>query len=57
MKQLLSMSESEGEPVSMDVCSNFLVVGTSNGYVKMFDLSRRSVNTATPCVALSAPVV
>ena len=41
MKQLLAFHESEGDPVLIDVCGSFLVSGTSLGYIKMWDLSRR----------------
>ncbi|XP_077980431.1 intraflagellar transport protein 140 homolog [Glandiceps talaboti] len=41
VKQLISFSEIEGEPISLDINGYFLVVGTSTGYVKVFDLSRR----------------
>ena len=43
MKQLLAFTENEGDPVLMDVCAHYLVVASANGYVKLFDLSRRSV--------------
>ncbi|ELT94193.1 hypothetical protein CAPTEDRAFT_114177 [Capitella teleta] len=42
VKQLLNFSEAEGEPSCMQVCSNFLVVGTTTCVIKIFDLSRRS---------------
>ncbi|KAM7433446.1 hypothetical protein ABFA07_016329 [Porites harrisoni] len=41
VKQILSFSEAEGDPVLLDVCGNFLAAGTSLGYVKVWDLSRR----------------
>ncbi|XP_072167641.1 intraflagellar transport protein 140 homolog [Diadema setosum] len=41
VKQLISMNENEGEPCTMDVTGNYLVVGTSGGVVKMYDVSRR----------------
>ena len=33
--------ESEGDPVLLDICGKYLVAGTSRGYVKAWDLTRR----------------
>lgn len=41
VKQILQFSEAEGDPILLDVCGNFLVAGSSVGYIKMWDLSRR----------------
>ena len=41
VKQTISFSEPEGQPVSIDVCGNYLVIGTSIGLVRVYDLSRR----------------
>lgn len=41
VKQILQCPEAEGDPILLDVCGNFLVAGTSLGYVKVWDLSRR----------------
>ncbi|XP_041473205.1 intraflagellar transport protein 140 homolog isoform X2 [Lytechinus variegatus] len=41
VKQLISMNENEGEPCTMEIMGNYLVVGTSGGFVKMYDVSRR----------------
>lgn len=41
VKQILQFSEAEGDPILLDVCGNFLVAGTSVGYIKLWDLSRR----------------
>ncbi|KAB7493708.1 Intraflagellar transport protein [Armadillidium nasatum] len=41
VKQTLSFQVQEGEPVALDVCGNFLVVGTLYGTIKLWDLSRR----------------
>ncbi|XP_020942499.1 intraflagellar transport protein 140 homolog isoform X1 [Sus scrofa] len=41
VKQLLLFSETEGNPCFLDVCGNFLVVGTDLAHFKSFDLSRR----------------
>ncbi|CAH1793664.1 unnamed protein product [Owenia fusiformis] len=37
VKQLISFTEVEGQPVTLEVCS----VGTENGIIKLYDLSRR----------------
>nr|XP_048723967.1 intraflagellar transport protein 140 homolog isoform X1 [Caretta caretta]XP_048723968.1 intraflagellar transport protein 140 homolog isoform X1 [Caretta caretta]XP_048723969.1 intraflagellar transport protein 140 homolog isoform X1 [Caretta caretta] len=41
VKQLLIFSEAEGNPCLLDVCGNFLAVGTDLAHFKIFDLSRR----------------
>ncbi|XP_043945229.1 intraflagellar transport protein 140 homolog [Protopterus annectens] len=41
VKQLLVFSDSEGNPCLLHVCGSFLTVGTDNGHIKVFDLSRR----------------
>ncbi|NXK49040.1 IF140 protein, partial [Chauna torquata] len=41
VKQLLVFSEAEGNPCLLDVCGNFLAVGTDLAHFKVFDLSRR----------------
>ncbi|XP_068886209.1 intraflagellar transport protein 140 homolog isoform X2 [Aphelocoma coerulescens] len=41
VKQLLVFSEAEGNPCLLDVCGNFLAVGTDLAHLKIFDLSRR----------------
>ncbi|XP_068003113.1 intraflagellar transport protein 140 homolog isoform X1 [Melanerpes formicivorus] len=41
VKQLLVFSEAEGNPCLLDVCGNFLAVGTDLAHFKIFDLSRR----------------
>ncbi|XP_044289062.1 intraflagellar transport protein 140 homolog isoform X3 [Varanus komodoensis] len=41
VKQLLVFSESEGNPFFLDICGNFLTVGTDLAHFKIFDLSRR----------------
>ena len=41
VKQILQFSETEGDPVLLDVCGNFLVAGTSLAHIKVWDLSRR----------------
>uniref|UniRef100_A0A8B9VYJ2 Intraflagellar transport protein 140 homolog n=1 Tax=Anas zonorhyncha TaxID=75864 RepID=A0A8B9VYJ2_9AVES len=41
VKQLLVFSEAEGNPCLLDVCGNFLAVGTDLSHFKIFDLSRR----------------
>ncbi|XP_042778898.1 intraflagellar transport protein 140 homolog isoform X1 [Panthera leo] len=41
VKQLLLFPEAEGSPCFLDICGNFLVVGTDLAHFKSFDLSRR----------------
>jgi intraflagellar transport protein 140 len=41
IKQSLSFTEVEGAPLLLDICKSFLVVGTFNGYIKLWDISRR----------------
>ncbi|XP_048407747.2 intraflagellar transport protein 140 homolog isoform X1 [Stegostoma tigrinum] len=41
VKQLLVFNETEGNPCHLNICGNFLVVGTDTAHVKVFDLSRR----------------
>ncbi|XP_067952050.1 intraflagellar transport protein 140 homolog [Watersipora subatra] len=41
VKQFLNFTESEGVPITLDVCANYLVIGSSLGVIKVYDLSRR----------------
>ena len=41
MKQVINFNDNEGQPVSLDVCGNSLVIATSNGVLRVYDLSRR----------------
>uniref|UniRef100_A0A3B4Z0Z9 Intraflagellar transport 140 n=1 Tax=Stegastes partitus TaxID=144197 RepID=A0A3B4Z0Z9_9TELE len=41
VKQLLTFSKAEGNPVLLSVCQSYLVVGTDTGHIRVFDLSRR----------------
>lgn len=41
MKQLLTFSKAEGNPVLLSVCQSYLVVGTDTAHIRVFDLSRR----------------
>ncbi|XP_028263814.1 intraflagellar transport protein 140 homolog [Parambassis ranga] len=41
VKQLLTFSKAEGNPVLLNVCQSYLVVGTDTAYIRVFDLSRR----------------
>ncbi|XP_010134604.1 PREDICTED: intraflagellar transport protein 140 homolog [Buceros rhinoceros silvestris] len=41
VKQLLGFSEAEGNPCLLDVCGNFLAVGTDLAHFKIFHLSHR----------------
>ncbi|CAK6964174.1 intraflagellar transport protein 140 homolog isoform X1 [Scomber scombrus] len=41
VKQLLTFSKAEGNPVLLSVCQSYLVVGTDTAHIRIFDLSRR----------------
>ncbi|KAM9837971.1 intraflagellar transport protein 140 homolog [Aulostomus maculatus] len=41
VKQLLTFSKVEGNPVLLSVCQSYLVVGTDTAHIRVFDLSRR----------------
>ncbi|CAJ1080882.1 intraflagellar transport protein 140 homolog [Xyrichtys novacula] len=41
VKQLLTFSKTEGNPVILNVCQSYLVVGTDTAHIRVFDLSRR----------------
>uniref|UniRef100_A0A4W6G1I9 Intraflagellar transport 140 n=1 Tax=Lates calcarifer TaxID=8187 RepID=A0A4W6G1I9_LATCA len=41
VKQLLTFSKAEGNPVLLSVCGSYLVVGTDTAHIRVFDLSRR----------------
>ncbi len=41
VKQTLTLTENEGQGTHIDVFGKFLVVGTSNAFVKIWDLSKR----------------
>ncbi|KAK3579473.1 hypothetical protein CHS0354_028282 [Potamilus streckersoni] len=41
VKQVINLSEVEGQPVCLDVCGSYMVFGTDIGILKVFDLSRR----------------
>uniref|UniRef100_A0A0K8RTW7 Intraflagellar transport protein 140-like n=1 Tax=Crotalus horridus TaxID=35024 RepID=A0A0K8RTW7_CROHD len=53
VKQLLSFSESEGSPCFLDVCGNYLTVGTDLSHFKIFDLSRREAKVHCNSKALA----
>ncbi|KAM5328101.1 intraflagellar transport protein 140 homolog isoform 1-T2 [Glossophaga mutica] len=53
VKQLLLFSETEGNPCFLDICGNFLVVGTDLAYFKSFDLSRREAKVHCSCKNLA----
>uniref|UniRef100_A0ABM5F0W3 Intraflagellar transport protein 140 homolog n=1 Tax=Pogona vitticeps TaxID=103695 RepID=A0ABM5F0W3_9SAUR len=53
VKQLLVFSESEGNPCLLDVCGNFLTVGTDLAHFKIFDLSRREAKVHISSKALA----
>ncbi|XP_068610701.1 intraflagellar transport protein 140 homolog [Brachionichthys hirsutus] len=41
VKQLLTFSKAEGNPVLISVCQSYLVVGTDTEHIRVYDLSRR----------------
>lgn len=41
MKQQLTFSKAEGNPVLLGVCQSYLVIGTDTAHIRVFDLSRR----------------
>ena len=41
VKFTLAFTDAEGEPATLDIMGSFLVVGTSTGIIKMWDISRR----------------
>ncbi|XP_004873803.1 intraflagellar transport protein 140 homolog isoform X2 [Heterocephalus glaber] len=49
VKQLLMFSKTEGNPCFLDICGNFLVVGTDLAHFKSFDLSRREAKVHCNC--------
>uniref|UniRef100_A0A8C3YVH3 Intraflagellar transport 140 n=1 Tax=Catagonus wagneri TaxID=51154 RepID=A0A8C3YVH3_9CETA len=53
VKQLLLFSETEGNPCCLDICGNFLVVGTDLAHFKSFDLSRREAKVHCSCRSLA----
>ncbi|NWV12062.1 IF140 protein, partial [Ptilonorhynchus violaceus] len=53
VKQLLAFSEAEGNPCLLDVCGNFLAVGTDLAHLKIFDLSRREAKVHCNSKSLS----
>ncbi|XP_062999141.1 intraflagellar transport protein 140 homolog [Elgaria multicarinata webbii] len=53
VKQLLVFSESEGNPCLLDICGNFLTVGTDLAHFKIFDLSRREAKVHCSSKALA----
>uniref|UniRef100_A0A8C5ELC1 Intraflagellar transport 140 homolog (Chlamydomonas) n=1 Tax=Gouania willdenowi TaxID=441366 RepID=A0A8C5ELC1_GOUWI len=41
VKQILTFSKAEGNPVLLSVCQSYLVVGTDTAHIQVFDLTRR----------------
>ena len=41
VKQVLSFSDQEGAPVTLNLSGHFLVAGSVGGCVKVWDLTRR----------------
>ncbi|XP_016063569.1 PREDICTED: intraflagellar transport protein 140 homolog [Miniopterus natalensis] len=53
VKQLLLFAETEGNPCLLDICGNYLVVGTDLAHFKSFDLSRREAKVHCSCKNLA----
>lgn len=53
VKQLLLFSETEGNPCFLDICGNYLVIGTDLAHFKSFDLSRREAKVHCSCKNLA----
>ncbi|XP_068236628.1 intraflagellar transport protein 140 homolog isoform X1 [Palaemon carinicauda] len=47
VKQTLTFSEGDGQPIGLDVCGNFLVTATITGMIRLWDLSRREAKPHT----------
>lgn len=41
MKQLIHVQENEGDPDLISISGDFMVVGTTAGFIKVYDLTRR----------------
>jgi len=41
VKQLIPLQENEGRPTIITVAGNFMIYGTDEGYMRVYDLSRR----------------
>lgn len=48
----LTSSLNEGEPIGMDVTSNFLTIFTMEGFLKIFDVSKSEPKLITPTKAM-----
>ncbi|XP_028845088.1 intraflagellar transport protein 140 homolog isoform X3 [Denticeps clupeoides] len=53
VKQLLTFSEAEGNPVLLNVCRSFLAVGTDTAHIRIFDLTRREAKPLCNAKALA----
>ena len=41
MKQILAFMEPEGYPIAINITGHYLIAGSSNAHLKMWDISRR----------------
>lgn len=57
VKQLLTFSKVEGNPVLLSVCQSYLVVGTDTAHFRVFDLSRRYNVSLVNSISLSSKLV
>ncbi|XP_033630790.1 intraflagellar transport protein 140 homolog [Asterias rubens] len=56
VKQLITLNEMEGEPVTMDISGHFLVVTTTTGFIKVYDVSRREAKSHCTPINLTESV-
>uniref|UniRef100_A0A7N6FI41 Intraflagellar transport 140 homolog (Chlamydomonas) n=1 Tax=Anabas testudineus TaxID=64144 RepID=A0A7N6FI41_ANATE len=56
VKQLLTFSKAEGNPVLLSVCQSYLAVGTDTAHIKVFDLSRRDAKAHCSAKSLTEEI-
>ena len=52
VKKSIAFTESEGTPVLLDICGNFLVLATTLGTIKLYDIARAEPKQIVPVMAL-----
>uniref|UniRef100_A0A3P8VSN0 Intraflagellar transport 140 n=1 Tax=Cynoglossus semilaevis TaxID=244447 RepID=A0A3P8VSN0_CYNSE len=57
VKQLLTFTKAEGNPVLLSVCQSYLVVGTDTAHIRVFDLSRRDAKAHCSAKNLSEHII
>ncbi|KAK6625633.1 hypothetical protein RUM43_005932 [Polyplax serrata] len=53
VKQTLFLMATEGNPIVLGLCSNFITVVTTNGFLKVWDISRREAKLLGPAKNLN----